>query len=260
MTPRKGVLYSTGITTYPWDFENRLTQKSYPDSSSVRYTYDADSRLTQVSDPTGTYQFTFDDMGRLTNTTTSYAFLAGRNFTTAYGYDAASNRTSFTDPESGATTYAYDTLNRLATLTPPSAFSGAGSFGFGYDALSRRTSLTRPNSVTTSYSYDNLSRLLSVLHKKGNKTLDGATYTVDSVGNRLTRTPQPSGSASTFSYDGIYELTQVVQGRNTTTETYTYDPVELPPSSAHGIIRHSNRLTAWLLPPVVVRIAARREP
>ncbi len=86
------------------------------------------------------------------------------------------------------TAYAYDTLNRLATLTPPVAF-GAGSFGFGYDALSRRTSLTRPNSVNTSYSYDNLSRLLSVLHKQGNKTLDGATYTVDSVGNRLTRTP-----------------------------------------------------------------------
>ena len=34
-----------------------------------------DSRLTQVVDPTGTYSFTFDNMGRLTNTTTSYAFL-----------------------------------------------------------------------------------------------------------------------------------------------------------------------------------------
>jgi len=42
-----------------------------------------DSRLTQVTDPTGTYGFTFDNMGRLTNTTTSYAFLSGRNFTTA---------------------------------------------------------------------------------------------------------------------------------------------------------------------------------
>ncbi len=56
-------------------------------------------------------------MGRLTATTTSYAFLTGRNFTTSYAYDAASNRTGFTDPESGATSYAYDTLNRLQTLT-----------------------------------------------------------------------------------------------------------------------------------------------
>jgi RHS repeat-associated protein len=84
--------------------------------------------------------------------------------------------------------------------------------------------MTRPNPVTTTYSYDALSRLLSVTHKSGHSTLDGATYTVDNVGNRLTRTPS-SGSASTFSYDALYELTNVVQGRNTTTETYTYDPV-----------------------------------
>ena len=41
---------------------NRLTQKTYPDSTSVAYTYDNASRLTQVSDPTGTYQFTFDNI------------------------------------------------------------------------------------------------------------------------------------------------------------------------------------------------------
>src|SRR5437016_14426494 len=70
---------------------------------------------------TRTCDFIFDNMGRLTNTTTSCAFLTGRNFTTSYGYDAALNRTVFTDPENGATSYAYDTLNRLQTLTPPSA-------------------------------------------------------------------------------------------------------------------------------------------
>jgi RHS repeat-associated protein len=213
---------------------NRLTQKTYPDSTTVNYTYDNDSRLTQVTDPTGTYSFTFDNMGRLTGTTTSYAFLTGRNFTTSYSYDAASNRTGFTDPENGSTTYAYDTLNRLQTLTPPSAFT-SGNFGFGYDALSRRTSLTRPNSVNTSYSYDNgcglylepantLSRLLSVTHAKSGTTLDGASYAVDNAGNRTSRTPQPSGTASNFSYDAIYELTQVTQG-GSTTESYTYDPV-----------------------------------
>ncbi len=37
-------------------------------------------------------------------------------------------------PESGSTAYVYDTLNRLQTLTPPSAFT-SGSFGFSYDAL-----------------------------------------------------------------------------------------------------------------------------
>lgn len=217
-TDRKGQYIA-----YTYDQLNRLMLKTYPDTTTVNYTYDNDSRLTQVSDPTGTYSFTFDNMGRLANTTTQYAFLTGRNFTTSYVYDAASNRTGFTDPESGSSTYAYDTLNRLQTLTPPSAIS-SGNFGFGYDALSRRTTLTRPNSVNTAYSYDNLSRLLSVTHAKSGTTLDGTAYAVDSVGNRTSLTPQPSGTASNFTYDSIYELTQVTQG-SSTTESYSFDPV-----------------------------------
>ena len=195
---------------------------------------DADSRLTQVVDPTFSYSFAYDNMGRLIGTTTSYSFLTGRNFTTAYTYDKASNRTGFTDPESGSTTYAYDTgcglylepariLNRLQTLTPPTAF-GTGGFGFSYDALSRRTQMTRPNNVTTNYAYDNLSRLTSVLHQLAGSTIAGATYTLDNAGNRTSKTDNRTGVTSTYGYDAIYELTGVTQG-TTTTESYTYDPV-----------------------------------
>lgn len=209
--------------TYTYDQLNRLAAKFYPDSTSASYTYDADSRLTQVIDPTGTYAFTYDDMGRLIATTTSYSFLGNRNFTTHYAYDAASNRTSFTDPESGITSYAYDSLNRLGTLTPPSAISG-GSFGFSYDALSRRTQLTRPNRLNTNYTYDSLSRLLSVSHMSGRTTLDGASYTMDAAGNRTSRTPLPSGAATNFTYDAVYELLSATQG-STTKESYSYDAV-----------------------------------
>jgi RHS repeat-associated protein len=240
---------------HTYDQLNRLTQKAYPDTTAVNYTYDNDSRLTQVADPTGTYQFTFDNfsagykysphpMGRLTNTTTSYAFLAGRNFTTSYGYDAASNRTGFTDPESGATSYVYDTLNRLQTLTPPAAFSGTGNFGFSYDALSRRTQMTRPNGLKSVYAYDNLSRLQSVLHQSGATTLDGAAYAVDNAGNRTSRTPQPSGVASNYAYDNIYQLTGVTQN-STTTESYTYDPVGNRLSSL-GVSPYSNNASNQL--------------
>jgi RHS repeat-associated protein len=218
-TDRKNQLIS-----YAYDGLNRLTQKSYPDTTAVNYTYDLDSRLTQVTDPTGTYQFTFDNMGRLTAASTSYTFLTARNFSTGYSYDAASNRTGFSDPESGSTTYAYDTLNRLQTLTPPSAFSGTGSFGFSYDGLSRRTQMTRPNNVATNYAYDNLSRLQSVLHQLAGSTIDGATYTVDNVGNRTAKTDQRAGVTSNYGYDAIYELTNVTQATSTT-ESYTYDPV-----------------------------------
>src|SRR4029077_15286478 len=47
---------------------------------------------------------------------------------------------------------------------------------------------------------------------------------VDNAGNRTSRTPQPSGTASNYAYDNIYELTGVTQGRRTT-ESYTYGGV-----------------------------------
>src|SRR3984957_18722664 len=208
---------------YLYDALNRLTQKTYPDTTAVDYAYDLVGKVLQVNDPTGTYAFAYDNMGRLIGTTTSYSFLTSRNFANAYTYDAASNRTGFTDPESGSTTYTYDTLNRLTSLAPPSAF-GSGSFGFSYDALSRRTQMTRPNSVTTNYSYDNLSRLSSVLHQLSGSTIDGASYTLDSAGNRTAKTDQLAAVTSTYTYDAIYQLTQVTKANNTT-ESYSYDPV-----------------------------------
>lgn len=60
-------------------------------------------KVLQANDPTGTYAFAYDNMGRLIGTTTSYGFLTSRNFTAAYTYDEASNRTGFTDPEGGST-------------------------------------------------------------------------------------------------------------------------------------------------------------
>ncbi len=115
----------------------------YPDSTSVEYTYDLVGKVLQANDPTGTYAFAYDNMGRLNGTTTTYSFLPGTPFTNSYTYDAASNRAGFTAPDGSTNTYSYDSLNRLCTL----ANSWAGSFGFSgacpersrRNALSRRT-------------------------------------------------------------------------------------------------------------------------
>jgi RHS repeat-associated protein len=239
-TDRKGQ-----TLTYMYDDLNRLTSKTYPDTTSVAYTYDLAGKVLQVTDPSGTYAFSYDNMGRPTGTTTSYSFLTGRNFSTSYSYDAASNRTGFTDPEGSTTGYTYDALNRLTALAPPAAF-GSGSFGFSYDALSRPTQMTRPNNVTTNYTYDNLSRLLSVLHQVGSSTIDGASYGLDTAGNRTSKTDWLANVTSNYTYDQIYELTQVTQGNNTT-ESYTYDPVHNRLSSL-GVTSYtnnnSNELTA----------------
>jgi RHS repeat-associated protein len=229
---------------YVYDDLSRMTQKNYPNSTNVEYVYDLVGKLQQVTDPTGTYGFAYDNMGRLVGTTTQYTFVTG-TYTNAYTYDANSNRASMTDPQGGVTSYAYDTLNRLSTLTPPSAFT-SGSFGFAYDALNRRTQMTRPNGVTTNYTYNNLSQLLSVLHQVGTSTIDGATYTVDPAGNRTAKTDNYANVTSSYTYDPLYELTQVTQATNTT-ESYSYDPVGNRVSSL-GVspysVNTSNELTS----------------
>lgn len=209
-------------TVFYYDQLNRMYMKLHvADWSMANYTYDPAGRLTQVADSTGTYTFGYDNMNRLTSTGANYSFDSAGTYSMRYGYDAASNRTSMTDPQNQSTSYGYDTLNRLNSL----AFNGQNpGFGFGYDALSRRTSLSRPNGVNTSYSYDSISRLLSVIHQLGSTTIDGASYTYDNAGNRNSKTDLRTNTTSDYGYDQIYQLLQVTQGASTT-ESYTYDPV-----------------------------------
>jgi RHS repeat-associated protein len=205
---------------YVYDALNRMTQKSYPDSTSVDYVYDLVGKISQVTDPTGTYGFAYDNMGRLIGTTTQYTFLPATTFSNSYTYDAASNRKTLTAPDGSTNTYNYDTLNRLSSLNS----SLTGQFTFGYDALSRRTQLTRPNGINTHYAYDSLSRRLSVLHQTGATTIDGASYSYDAAGNRTSKTNQLNNVTEGYTYDPLYQLTQVAQGA-TTTESYSYDVV-----------------------------------
>jgi RHS repeat-associated protein len=241
-TDRKGQTIA-----YVYDALNRLTHKGYSDSTGVDYVYDLVGKIEQVNDPTGTYTFAYDNMGRLIGTTTQYSFLSTRTLSNTYTYDAASNRTGYTDPENGTVAYGYDVLSRMTTLNS----SLAGQFSFNYDELSRRTSLTRPNGVATDYTYDSLSRLLSVLHKAGGTTvIDGAGYTLDNGGNRTGKANSLNGTVEAYSYDDIYQLTQVIQNINgtpTTTESYSFDEVGNRESSlglSPYLYNDSNQLTS----------------
>src|SRR6266567_9382707 len=76
-----------------------------------------------------------------------------------YTYDASGNRLTMVDP-TGATSWTYDSLNRVTAVSQPSV----GQVTYGYDAASNRTSLGLPGGGSVSYTFDAANRLASVVH------------------------------------------------------------------------------------------------
>ena len=147
-----------------------------------------------------------------------------------YSYDTANNRTSLSitvdgqPPATTITTYTYDNLNRLATVT-----DGDTVATYTYDIKGNRASLTYSNGNTTEYGYNLANRLTALTNMKGTEVLSQYTYEYLLDGNQVSKL-EPGGKTTTYTYDGLGRLTSetVVEGQpqNTTTTlavTYTYD-------------------------------------
>jgi RHS repeat-associated protein len=204
-------------TTYTYDALNRLTRISYPDQPPVSYTYDAVGNRLSMTDLTGTTTYTYDVLHRLTSVTNP------GGATVSYTYDAAGNRLSLTYPDDKTVSYDYDDASRLVTV----ADWAARVTSYDYDEASRLTDTDLPNGVHTERTYDDATRLLSIAHTKAGNLLTVA-YTVDNLGNRLTRTETvgvDSPLTDTYGYDDLYRLTSVVYGGPYDEQTYSYDPM-----------------------------------
>jgi RHS repeat-associated protein len=192
----KTLVRGTNTFSYTYDPAGNVLTRTYPDTTQITYTYDEDNRLATAA--------------------------SGGN-TTGYAYDTAGNLTTTTLPSGNGyvETRAYDNAGRLNEVKNAKGASVLSDFVSTLDPVGNPTSVVQTGAVssTTTYAYDANDRLTSVCFQAG--TCPGASdpfirWTYDKVGNRLTEA-RPSGASTTYTYNGLDELTQAG------TTAYTYD-------------------------------------
>ena len=209
-------------TTYAYDLANRLVRRTYPDNSTVGFTYTGNGQRATAVDARGTITYTYDARGRLQTQTSPGG---GR---LAYTYDAQGNPTSLAATLGATTrtvTYVHDTLNRLQTVTDPNGQTST----YTYDPNGNRASLVQPNGIATTYTYNARNRLTNLTTQQGTSSQVVQQYqlTLGPAGNR-TRIAEQGGTVRDYTYDTLFRLTgeRVTQsGTLASATTYTYDPV-----------------------------------
>lgn len=219
-------------TEYTYDTVGNLTKIKDANDHETSYNYDILNRLWKITNPLGkVIEYGYDALGNrtsltdATNNTTSFGYdLASRlqtiDYPTAmsdvsFGYDALSRLTGM-DDGLGHTTWVYDNLNRITSITDP--FNK--TVGYGYDDNSKRTSITYPFPVskTITYQYNSLDQLTSVL--------DGSTHLADygyDIAGWLSGVTLANGVSSTPGYDLSGQLTSLTHKKGTTQyASYTY--------------------------------------
>jgi len=223
------ITFGGATTTWDYDDLDRVTSTTGPDGAVTSYAYPGASRIpSAVTDANGAVmRFTVSDGLLLARTNAD-----GNTF--SFGYDAAGNMVSVTNPLAEVSRFGYDPAGNLIQQTTPSDQTTS----FSYDSAGRLTGVTNPASQTSSYryspggllleitdatgastvnAYDEAGRLTSVTDTLGRATVS----TFDSDGNLATVTG-PDGGVSRAAYDVLNRLTGVT-GPDGSQVSYAYD-------------------------------------
>lgn len=178
----------------------QVVSVSYDNGESESYTYWPNGQSHLATDKNGVTEYVYDNRDRLDHE------IQPDGTRLQYDYDDAGNRTLVEITREGSqvssTTYTYDPLNRLETVTDAS-----GTTRYTYDVVGNLDTVTYPNGIVEDYDYNSVNQLtvLSIRNAEG-VVINSYTYELDDTGRRESIT-ENDGRYTDYSYDDLYRLT-----------------------------------------------------
>ncbi len=191
------------VTTYGYDALNREISSGDPLHRSTSYGYDPAGNRTTLTDPNSKVTTYAYDAG---NEGTGISYSDGTTHNVTFGYTADGQRSSMSDG-TGASSYTYDSLNRLTSMS-----NGAGqTVGYGYDLRGQVTQLTYPNGKVVAQTYDAAGRATGIGDWLGNTS----SFGYDASSNQTTET-YPNGVSATSTFNAANQLTGITDTAGST--------------------------------------------
>jgi len=205
-------------TVNEYNDASRLTSVTDPTGAITRYEYDKNGNRTRATDPKGNViDYEYDALNRLVKTLLPPPVPGGARPTATIAWRADNRKDFEIDANGNRTSYAYDAVGRLKTVTRTvNAVSQATSFS--YDEVGNRTAQTDAENHQTKWEFDHLKRPTKRTLPLG----QAETHTYDLAGNR-TATTDFLGRITRFSYDENSRLTLKALPDGTRV-VYTYTP------------------------------------
>jgi len=183
---------NSNVTTWQHDLEGRVSQKTYPDQTTVAFSYDTVGRESSRVDTWGqTTNYSYN----LDNTLSQVSYSNTVNPTSAVNYAYDPDYLRLVSVQNGWGTYSYS-YNAYIT-SPSSTTTGAGKVSTVSNSVIANSNI--------SYSYDVLGR---VTNRSINGLSNSTTWGYDAI-SRITSENNPLG---TFSYSYVDDVTGYSKG------------------------------------------------
>jgi RHS repeat-associated protein len=220
-------LFKATYSSNLWNV-NQLASTTDPLGRATQYTYATNNidllTVQQLTAPS-TYT-TIASYGSYTTAHKPQTYTDAAGQVWHFTWNAAGQIATVTDPNSGVTTYNYDTSSRLSSIQNANLHT---QVSYTYDSADRIQTRTDSEGYVLTYAYDNLDRVTSITYPDG--TTDLCDYTFQSgtyAGTpslELRKHTDRLGRVTTYGYDAARHLTSVTEptsGSGTRTTNYAY--------------------------------------